>query len=57
MNERIKELANQSQKYAIEWLDETECWVWGPVEVTDEAGDSRVVCADEDGNMIDFIEE
>jgi hypothetical protein len=23
MNERIKELANQSQKYAIEWLDET----------------------------------
>ena len=23
MNQRIKEFANQSQKYAIEWLDET----------------------------------
>jgi hypothetical protein len=38
-------------------LDETEVWVWGPLEVSDDEGNTRIVVADADGNMIDFNEE
>jgi catechol 2,3-dioxygenase-like lactoylglutathione lyase family enzyme len=62
--ERLRELIEEEGAYALEedgdgdwYLDETECWVWGPLEVTDEEGNSRIVVADEDGNMIDFVEE
>ena len=60
--EELEEFINENGTYALEdegdwYLEDTEVWVWGPVEVTDEDGNSRVVCADEDGNMIDFEEE
>jgi len=62
--ERLEELISEEGSYALEedgdgewYLDETACWVWGPLEVTDEAGNSRIICADANGNMIDFVEE
>ena len=62
--ERLTDLINEEGSYALEedgdgdwFLDETECWVWGPIEVEDKEGNVRIICADEDGNMIDFVKE
>ena len=60
--ERLRELISEEGSYAIEddgdwYLDETEVWVWGPLEVTDEDGNTRIICADEDGNIVDFDDE
>jgi hypothetical protein len=62
-DERLTDLINEEGSYALEedgdgdwFLDETECWVWGPIEVEDEDGNVRIIIADEDGNMIDFVE-
>lgn len=62
--ERLRELIETEGAYALEddsdgdwYLDETECWVWGPLELEDEAGNIRIICADEDGNVVDFEEE
>lgn len=59
--ERLEEFLSENGSYALEdeegWsLDETEVWVWGPLEVTDDEGNTRIVIADENGNMIDFVE-
>jgi hypothetical protein len=59
--ERLEEFINEEGAYALEddgewYLEDTEVWVWGPIEVTDEDGNTRIICADEDGNMIDFEE-
>jgi len=38
--------------------DETEWWIWGPIEIKNEAGDRvRIICADEDGNVVDFKDQ
>jgi hypothetical protein len=62
--ERLTELMDEEGYYALEeeddpWqLDETEVWVWGPIEICDEDGNTvRIICADEDGNVIDFKDE
>ena len=62
--DRLRELIEEEGAYALEddgdgdwYLSDTECWVWGPLEVIDEDGNSRTICADEDGNVIDFEEE
>ena len=60
--ERLEELISEEGSYALEddgdwYLDETEVWVWGPLEISDEEGNTRIVIADADGNMIDFVEE
>ena len=62
--ERLRELIQEEGAYALEedgdgdwYLDETECWVWGPLEIEDEEGNVRIICADEDGNIIDFVED
>jgi len=63
--ERLRELIEEEGAWALEddgdgdwYLDETECWVWGPIEVISEDGKTvRIICADEDGNTIDFVEE
>lgn len=35
--------------------DETEMWIWGPIEIYDEDDNLvRIIIADEDGNVIDF---
>lgn len=59
--ERLEELMEEEGSYAIEeegWMnDDTEVWCWGPIEIATEAGDIvRTICADEDGNVIDFKE-
>ena len=60
--ERLQEFISEEGSYALEdeegWnLSDTECWVWGPLEVEDEEGNVRIICADKDGNMIDFKED
>jgi hypothetical protein len=62
--ERLEELINEEGAYALEedgdgdwYLSDTECWVWGPIEVEDEAGNVRIIIADEEGNVVDFKEE
>jgi hypothetical protein len=62
--ERLRELISEEGSYAVEddgdgdwYLSDTEVWVWGPLEIEDEDGNVRIVCADADGNMIDFVEE
>lgn len=59
---RLQEFLCDNGSYALEdeegWtLDETEVWVWGPLEVSDDEGNTRIVIADKDGNMIDFVDE
>ena len=41
-----------------DWFHEdTEMWIWGPIEIQDENGETvKIVCADKDGNMIDYID-
>jgi hypothetical protein len=62
--ERLRELINEEGAYALEedgdgdwYLSDTECWVWGPLEIEDEEGNVRIIIADEDGNVVDFEEE
>lgn len=62
--ERLRDLINEEGAYALEededsgwYLSDTECWVWGPLEVEDEAGNVRIICASIDGNVVDFVEE
>jgi hypothetical protein len=57
--ERLEELINNEGSYALEeeddwYLSDTDCWVWGPLEVESKDGTSRIICADEDGNVVDF---
>lgn len=61
---RLEALVVEEGAYALEedgdgdwYLDETECWVWGPLEIEDEEGNVRIIIADEDGNVIDFEED
>jgi len=36
---------------------DTHWWIWGPIEIKNEAGETvRIICADADGNIIDFEE-
>ena len=38
--------------------DDTEMWIWGPIEILDENGNRvRIICADENGNVVDFKDE
>ena len=61
--DRLTELVSEEGSYALEedgdgnwYLSDTEVWVWGPLEIEDEDGNVRIVCADADGNMIDYVE-
>lgn len=62
--EELEELISEEGSYAIEeqedsewYLSDTEVWVWGPLEVEDESGNVRIICADADGNVIDYVSE
>ena len=61
--EELEELINEEGSYALEehgdgdwYLSDTECWVWGPLEIEDEEGNVRIIIADENGNAVDFEE-
>jgi hypothetical protein len=60
--EELEEFINENGTYALEdegdwYLEDTEVWVWGPLEVEDEDGNVRIIIADADGNVVDFVEE
>lgn len=62
--ERLMEVIEEHGVYsALEdeegWSqNETEAWIWGPIEICDENGKSvRIIIADDEGNVIDFTEE
>ena len=59
--ENLRNLISEEGVYVLEnndewYLDETEVWVWGPLVVTDEQGNQRIICADETGKVVDFKE-
>jgi hypothetical protein len=60
--ERLEQFLSENSAYELEdegdwYLDDTEVWVWGPLEVEDDEGNVRIVVADENGNMVDFVDE
>jgi hypothetical protein len=60
--EEINEFIEENSLYDLEergWMQgDTEWWIWGPIEICNEAGDTvRIICADENGNVIDFVED
>ena len=62
--EEVQEFIEENSIYDLEdrddaWYnDETEWWIWGPIEIKNESGETvRIICADEDGNVIDFKDE
>ena len=60
--EKLREFIEEEGLYSLEdegnwYLSDTEVWVWGPLEVEDENGNVRIIIADNDGNVIDFVEE
>lgn len=62
--EEIRGFLDENSPYELEerededWRqDDCEWWVWGPIEITNDVGYKRIICADENGNVIDFKEE
>jgi len=62
--EEIEAFLEENSAYELEdrddgwYQDETEWWIWGPIEIINEAGDTvRIICADADGNVVDYKEE
>ena len=62
--EQIREFIDENGTWALEdegewYLDETECWVWGPIEITNEDDESisKIIIADENGNVTEFVED
>ena len=60
--EELQEFVDENGTWALEdekgWsMDETEVWVWGPLEVTDDEGNTRIIIADANGNVSDFKDE
>ena len=62
--ERLTELFEESSIYEVleeeeGWSQtETETWIWGPILIEDADGNQvNIICADDAGNVIDFIEE
>lgn len=62
--EEIREFLDENSVYELEerddsWYnDETEWWIWGPIEISNEAGEVvRIICADADGNVVDYKDE
>jgi hypothetical protein len=59
--EKVQEFIDENGAYALEdegdwYLEDTEVYIWGPIEVTDEDGNTRIIIADENGNVTDFVE-
>jgi hypothetical protein len=62
--EELEEFINENGAYALEddgdwYLEDTEVYIWGPIEVVNEDDESvkRIIVADEDGNVIIFNDE
>ena len=62
--EELQEFIDENGAYALEdegdwYLEDTEVYIWGPIEVTNEDDETniRIIIADEDGNVSDFKED
>ena len=62
--QELEEFIDENSIYDLEdrdddswYQDETEWWIWGPIEITNDSGYSRIICAVADGNVVDFKEE
>jgi len=63
--EALQEFIDENSIYDLEdrdddawYQDETEWWIWGPIEILNESGERvRIICADDEGNVVDFKEE
>ena len=63
--EELQEFIDENSVYELEdreedpWSqDDSEWWIWGPIEIKNEADETvRIICADADGNVVDFVEE
>ena len=60
--EELEEFINDNGAYSLEdegewYLEDTEVYIWGPIEVTDEAGNVRIIIGDEDGKVVDVKDE
>jgi len=59
----IEDFLEENSPYELEeredegwYQDETEWWIWGPIQITNDKGYSRIIIADENGNVVDFKE-
>ena len=60
--EELQEFIDENSIYELEdsgdwYQDDTEWWIWGPIEITNDEGYSRIICADADGNVVDYKDE
>ena len=63
--EELQEFIDENSIYDLEdreddawYQDETEWWIWGPIEIQNEAGETvRIIIADDDGKVIDFTDQ
>lgn len=60
--ERLQELIDEEGIYSLEdqegWMhDDTEMYIWGPIQIEGENGFSKIIIADENGNAVDFKED
>jgi hypothetical protein len=60
--EELEEFIDENSIYELEdsgdwYQDDTEWWIWGPIEITNDEGYSRIICADADGNVVDYKED
>jgi hypothetical protein len=60
----IEDFLEENSPYELEeredegwYQDETEWWIWGPIQITNDKGYSRIIIADDNGNVIDFKED
>lgn len=62
--ERLLEAFGETSVYEVlegeeGWSqNDTEAWIWGPILIEDESGNQvRIICADSEGNVVDFKED
>ena len=60
--QELQEFIDENSIYELEdsgdwYQDDTEWWIWGPIEITNDTGYLRIICADEAGNVVDYKDE
>jgi len=60
--QRLQEIIDEEGICSLEdqedWMhDETEMYVWGPIQIEGENGFSKIIIADENGKVVDFKED
>jgi hypothetical protein len=60
--QRLQEIIDEEGVYSLEdqedWMhDETEMYIWGPIQIEGENGFIKIIIADENGKVVDFKED